>query len=401
MKLRSKETYWLLKNGLIASYPSLQNDVNCDVLIIGGGVTGALIAYQLSKEGYKTIVVDKRDIGMGSTSATTAMIQYEIDEPLYSLIKMVGENAAVDSYKEGVLVIDQLASIIKATKTDCGFKRKQSLFIAASASDRTWLQQEFECRRTNGFKVHWLTAQQLKKQFGIIGHGAIVSDAAASLDAYKLAHSLLAYSVKHFGLKVFDHTEIETLKYSKQASVAITERKHSIKCKYIVNATGYESPDRLRDKVVKLISTYAWVSEPIASIPSVLRNSLLWNTESPYLYMRSTTDSRVLVGGADENFKDATKRDKLIEKKENVLLKKAIQLMPSLKLIPDFTWAGTFGVTKDALPFIGADPDHANSYFVLGFGGNGITFSVMGMKIISDALAGKHNKFLEYFRFNR
>src|SRR5688572_22297364 len=103
MKLRSKETYWLLKNGLIASYPSLQKNISCEVLIIGGGITGSLMAYQLSQEGYKTVLIDKRDIAMGSTCATTAMLQYEIDEPMYSLIAKVGENAAVDSYREGVL----------------------------------------------------------------------------------------------------------------------------------------------------------------------------------------------------------------------------------------------------------------------------------------------------------
>ena len=107
MRLRSKETYWLLKNGLLCSYPSLQKNISCEVLIIGGGITGALIAYQLSKEGYGTVLIDKRDIAMGSTSATTAMLQYEIDEPLYSLIDKVGENAAVDSYQEGVLAIDK------------------------------------------------------------------------------------------------------------------------------------------------------------------------------------------------------------------------------------------------------------------------------------------------------
>ncbi|MBA4056261.1 MAG: FAD-dependent oxidoreductase, partial [Marivirga sp.] len=85
MKLRSKETYWLLKNGLIQSYPSLQKDIRCNILIIGAGVTGALMAYQFSQEGYKTVLIDKRDVAMGSTSATTAMLQYELDEPLYSL----------------------------------------------------------------------------------------------------------------------------------------------------------------------------------------------------------------------------------------------------------------------------------------------------------------------------
>ena len=85
----------------------------------------------------------------------------------------------------------------------------------------------------------------------------------------------------------------------------------------------------------------------------------------------------------------------------NPLLEKFKELMPGISIFPDFSWAGTFGLTKDALPYMGSHPDFPNSYFVLGFGGNGITFSVMGMEIISDALAGKHNNFLEYFKFKR
>ena len=98
MEIRSKEPYWLLKNGIINSYPSLRKNIECDILIIGGGITGALVGYQFSSEGYRTVVIDKRDIGAGSTSATTSMIQYELDKPLYSLSETIGKESAVDIY---------------------------------------------------------------------------------------------------------------------------------------------------------------------------------------------------------------------------------------------------------------------------------------------------------------
>lgn len=69
-------------------------------------------------------------------------------------------------------------------------------------------------------------------------------------------------------------------------------------------------------------------------------------------------------------------------------------------ILPRFL-ARKYGVTKDSLPYIGTHADYPNSFFVLGFGGNGITFSVMGMSIISDPLKGKDNKFLQYFSFER
>lgn len=401
MKLRSKETYWLLKNGLINSYPCLQKNITCDILIVGGGISGSLMAYQFSKEGYRTVLIDRRDIAMGSTSATTAMLQYEIDEPLYSLIAKVGENAAVDSYAGGVLAIDKLEKIVKAVRADSGFERKQSAYIADSKRDLEWLEKEYACRKKFHFDVLWLTKRQLKIQFGMLGEGAILSKAGASLDAYCLTHALLTYAVEHYKLNVFDHTSGDTIEYGDRGNTLITDEKKIISCKYIVYASGYETQQMLRKKIVDLISTYAVVSEPLLKIPASIKKTIFWNTQDPYLYLRVTSDNRILVGGGDERFKNARRRDKLIDKKETFLIESVRKLLPGLKLIPDFTWAGTFGVTKDALPYIGSHPDYPNSYFVLGFGGNGITFSVMGMDILSDALGERHNKFLAYYRFNR
>ena len=90
MDLRSGHPFWLLKNGLLADYPSLKHDESCEVAIIGGGITGALVAYYLTKEGVETVLVDKRDIGAGSTAASTALLQYEIDTELHDLIGFGG-----------------------------------------------------------------------------------------------------------------------------------------------------------------------------------------------------------------------------------------------------------------------------------------------------------------------
>lgn len=71
-----------LKNGLLATFPPLTSNADCDVIVLGGGITGALIAHTLCKKGVAVVVIDKRDIGWGSTSASTAMLQYEIDTEL-------------------------------------------------------------------------------------------------------------------------------------------------------------------------------------------------------------------------------------------------------------------------------------------------------------------------------
>jgi glycine/D-amino acid oxidase-like deaminating enzyme len=75
-----------LKNGLLADHPSLKHDKSCEVAVIGGGITGTLVAYQLVQEGVETVLVDKRDVGAGSTAASTALLLYEIDTELHELL---------------------------------------------------------------------------------------------------------------------------------------------------------------------------------------------------------------------------------------------------------------------------------------------------------------------------
>ena len=89
MRLRTFESFWLLKNGLLYTYPTLQKNIKTEILLIGGGITGALISDALMDAGYKVTLIDCRDIGQGSTSATTSMLQYEIDEPLKDLAQKI------------------------------------------------------------------------------------------------------------------------------------------------------------------------------------------------------------------------------------------------------------------------------------------------------------------------
>jgi len=92
MDLKSGQPFWPIKNGPLGHYFPLDQDVDCEVAIIGAGVTGALVAYYLTKEGIHTIIVDRREVGTGSTSATTGLLQYEVDTPLFELMGKVGKS---------------------------------------------------------------------------------------------------------------------------------------------------------------------------------------------------------------------------------------------------------------------------------------------------------------------
>lgn len=401
MKLKSSEPFWMVKNGIINSYPSLSKDEKADILIIGGGITGSLISHKCVELGYKTIVVDRQEIAHGSTSATTALLQYEIDVPLFELIEKVGEKGAVDSYSACFKAIDSLGEVIKKIKSECGYKKKDSLYYAAFKKDIPRLKKEFEARKKYGFPVEWLQPDEIEKRYCLKNtFGGILSMQGASMDAFRFTHDILAYNYKK-GLKIYDRTVISKSEYKENKATFWTEYGNTITAKKVIYCNGYECVEILNEKFIRLQSTYAIVSEQNEKDQALLKNTLFWNTESPYLYFRTTEDNRLLIGGEDEEFVDSTRRDNLLLQKTRRLEKKLKKILPTYDFRTDFAWAGTFGETKDGLPYIGSHPDFPSSYFVLAFGGNGITFSIVAMEMLKAFLQDKEHPLSEWFKFGR
>jgi len=400
MNLTTGYPYWLINSGLPFKYPKLEESIKTDVLIIGGGISGALSSYYLINAGVKCIVVDARTIGLGSTCASTSLLQYELDKPLSELTHLIGWNAAERSYRLCSNSIDTLENICTTIKFR-NFHKENSLFFAAYKKDQKLLKAEYASRKKAGFDVQLLNEKDIEQKFGFYASSAILSAQGATTDAYLLTHALLQSSLTK-GLLVFDRTEISKINYNKRSVKLSTLNGNTIYANKIVNASGYEITEFIEKKIVKLHSTYALASEHLP--PNILpwkKKALLWNTADPYLYMRLTDDNRIIMGGRDETFYNPQKRDKLIRKKTALLKRDFQKLFPDINLIPEFSWTGTFGSTKDALPYIGAYPKTPHTYYALGFGGNGITFSVIAAEIICDMIAGKKNANLSLFSFSR
>jgi glycine/D-amino acid oxidase-like deaminating enzyme len=167
----------------------------------------------------------------------------------------------------------------------------------------------------------------------------------------------------------------------------------------VVFATGYETPVFLDQDIVTLKSTYALASAPI-SAPINIEKTLVWETSRPYFYVRWGEGDRAMIGGEDEPFRAPKKRDELIGAKTEVL-KKRFEEMFGVEIEVECAWAGTFGETKDGLPYIGPHRQFPSGYFALGYGGNGITFSLVAAEISRDALLGRRNEDERIFRFDR
>ncbi len=400
MDLRSGHPYWLLKNGILADYPSLKHDESCAVAVIGGGITGALVAYHLTREGVETVLVDKRDIGAGSTATSTALLQYEIDTELHELIGTVGEAYAVRSYSLGLEAIDTVERLSIELQDDCGFERKTSLYLASRKSDVSRLRKEYNTRKAFGFHVEYLESKDIDSRASFAAPGAILSYGDAQVDPFRLTHRLIQAAKKH-GLRVYDRSEVSKVEPSDEGVVLHLGSGSRINGQRVVFATGYESQQYLKQNVGVLKSTFALISEPCDSFEGWPDRSLIWESARPYFYLRTTSDNRAIVGGGDVPFAAAHKSNQLIARKTRTLHRRFSDMFPRIDLEVSYTWAGTFGETKDGLAYIGQTPEFPHAYFALGYGGNGITFSVIAAKIITDLHLCRPNPDADIFRFDR
>ena len=398
MNLRSGLPFWLIRNGLTAVYPGLESDSSCDALVVGGGISGALLAHELTSRGIDTILVDRRHAAFGSTSASTGLLQYEIDTPLEKLKRVVGTPHAERAYLLGVEAVDRLE---KVAGKDSGFARRPSLMLARNRAQTAGLLREFSARVEAGLRVEWLDSSDLKSEYGITRPGAIRSTDAAEVDPYRLTHRLLLRA-KAKGARIYDRTEMKRYTQEKRGIRAFAATGFQIRARRVFFATGYETQEFLPKDIVRISSTYAFVSEPVHDMSWWKNRTLLWESGEAYLYARTADEMRILVGGADDDMQDAELRDARVEAKTRKLVRDFRKLVPgAVDFDVAFSWAGAFGHTKDGLAYIGTYDKFPGGYFALGYGGNGITFSQMACRILADLFEGKKNADAALFAFDR
>jgi glycine/D-amino acid oxidase-like deaminating enzyme len=171
-----------------------------------------------------------------------------------------------------------------------------------------------------------------------------------------------------------------------------------IRAKHLVLATGYELLDPAPMAHHRVISTWAIATKPQKGrLPPNL--PLIWEASDPYLYLRPTRDGRIICGGEDEEFADEENRDRLIAEKTERIAAKLAALLPGIDSTPEFRWAGSFGTTETGLPFIGRVPRRPHVFAVMGYGGNGITFSRIAAEILMATLTGGRDADAGLFAF--
>lgn len=359
------------------------------------GISGAMIADALAAQGHEVAMIDRRGPLLGSTPATTALVQFEIDVPLVELSRKIGREKAERAWRRSRLAVANLTGHIAQSGVNCLATPRPSLFLAGNELDAPALREEAALRRAAGIGADYLGRADLAERFGIDRRGAILSSGNLALDPRKLTAGLL---LRAHARKARFHAPVEAteIRHGSDEVTVATKDGPTIRARHVVLATGYELLDMVPAGGHSVISTWAIATrpQPRAIWPQA---ALVWEASDPYLYARATHDGRVICGGEDEPFTDETARDALIAAKAARIAKKLGKLFPAIDPTPEFAWAGAFGTTETGLPMIGPVPRKPRIFAVMGYGGNGITFSRIASEIVASTLDGKADSDADLF----
>ena len=376
--------------------------MRCDVVIVGGGITGAITAYYLAKEGADVIVVEKNIIGYGETLASSAIIEAQMDLDILKLEKFIGSNHSKKIYKMAYNAIDEIENINDTIGEDLGFERKDLIYFTNKFMQKSQMQREYENRKKLGNELLFLDSHDIiDMQNGILTKGA-----SAVLNPYMFTQSVFEYLNRMPNVRIFENTNIEDIISSYDSVKCITNNNFKILSDSLILTSGMDALRYIGNVPLEVSKTYTVITKPIKNYDELNLNFTARDSSDPHHYIRFTNTGRLIFGGEDTRINDRFYDEKYSNMVANDRYKKLKLSFEKILYGIDKTsieYASNASIcnTKDSLPIVDEIPDMPNCFCNIGFGTNGIIHSVIGANMLKNAIKGFYTKDMNIFKITR
>jgi len=381
---------------------TLQQNVETDILIVGGGIAGLTTAYCLLKAGRKVILVEDGYIGSGETGRTTAHLTCALDDRYYELERIFGKEKAMLAANSHMEAIQFIANTVHHENIDCDFRRVPGyLFLSENDTDET-LEKEFEATKSAGIFTEMLA--QVPGLESEEGKTCIKFPEQAQFHIMKYLKGLTEIIIG-MGGKIYTETKAEEI-----STEGAKANGFEIKAKHIVVATNTPVNDWVAMHTKQLAyRTYVIAAKvPKGKLPY----ALWWDTgntnsewiASPYHYVRlqelDTEFDLLISGGEDHRVGQADDENIPEEERYSKLIDWTERRFPSMGNI-EYKWSGQVMEPIDSMAFIGKNPGNENIYIITGDSGNGMTHGTLGAIILTDIITEKQNPWIDLYSPSR
>ncbi len=381
----SKPSLWTHYSTAL-NLPALEGHHECDVAIIGGGITGISVAQKIAPFGLKTVVLEAREVGGGSTADSTGNLYATTDKNLKKLLHKHDVETISTLIKLRKEAIDDIENNVRHYNIDCDFKRVPwHLYGLAPNSDIT-IREEFDAATKLGLEIEYVDLDYPYKT-----KNAIRLQDQAQLNS-KLYTQGLAKNIVSQTCHIYEHSAVTEIEENDDGFTLKTERA-SLKAKYIVHATHTPKGIKVVQTLLGPYREYG-IACKIKAPPFT---GIYWGYHgsedfiSSRIYHRQGVSYLVVVGyphkvGQQENNQECFRSLESFAKEHFDISEIS------------FRWGGQHYRPADHLPYIGKESKDSNVYLATGFSTDGLVYGALSARIISELIQDKESAAAHLFR---
>jgi glycine/D-amino acid oxidase-like deaminating enzyme len=384
--------------------PQLREAMACDVVIVGGGLTGCTTAYVFAAAGVRTCLLEAGGVGQEATGADAGLIRPTPFARFVDLEASCGRRAARRVWEASRHAALDFAALLRRLKIRCSLEPCDVVAIAIRGEDAVLLKREHKALRDAGLDGVWLNEGRLSRELSIDALGGIRAAGGARLDPYRACLGL-AKAAAARGARVFEHSAVTRVRWGR-AGVEVETRRAPIAARAVVIATAGTVPlFKPLERYLTRLHSYAALTPPLPT--PLLRQlgrgdaAVTVGADASRLMVR-TKDGRLLFAGADQPRIPGRSRPRTVIQRTGQLMYELSLLHPEISGIqPDYGWDAPVVETRDGVVLAGPHRNYPHHLFALGAGHNGPAAAYLAARILLRCYADEPAAGDSAFGFNR
>ena len=374
------------------SQDQLTSDIDVDICVIGGGLTGISSAINLSKKGYSVILCEARKIGWGASGRNGGQLGIGMRKDQFTIEKKLGLKHAKELWSLGLEAVEDVKNLIKENEIDCHLVNGvMSTACFEKDIDEYKFEIEHMAKNYDFEGYQFFNKEKIREEINSKMYLAgLLNSGSYHLNPLKLTIGLAKVAQKN-NVKIFENTPIEKIR-EEGDRVQVMSKKGLIRANQVVVACNGYLDSILGSKKNKFmpINNYVVATEPLGEKRAreiIKNNYAVCDTRFIIDYYRFSEDWRMIFGGGE------TFTSNFVKNATSFVSKRMIKVFPQLQNVKiDYSWGGTLAITVNRLPHFGTLMNNKVSY-AFGYSGHGLALSVLAGKLIGENIHGDHERF--------
>lgn len=390
-----RDTYYTRSMQAPLGSPNLNEAIDADICIIGGGITGVSSAYELSKKGKSVVLLEADQLAWGASGRNGGLVLPGFAASTSAIEKKVGLRASKEIFDLSVEGMDIFRSYTNELNLP-GVEITPGALVVSRYKNAREMRDEAEHMTSQyGYERIYHSTNELRNLINSEQYHDGMMDPVA-FHAHSLNYCLgLARETLKIGGRIYENTRAKSMKWNRSHYVIKTEQG-SVKCKNVVMCPGghVDCFNRTLKSTILRVGTFVCVTEKLGPLAEeiIKTQAAIVDTRTSCDYFRITPDGRLLWGAGMSGFarEPANLKD--------ILRKGFTSVFPELRDVKiEASWSGWTGYTRHRMPYL--QQIKPNVWAATALGGHGLNTGPVFGRLVAEAIVdgGKRHKVLNHF----